>query len=363
MTVGRLAFMVEPGRLELREYPLPEMSELDDGALLIRTLAAGVCGSELHMFAGRHPMRSMVLGHETVGEVTERSKRSHDSAGRPLRPGDRVTAPYWLVCRRCRACARGEFNLCQKAYDNWMQPPDTFPHFTGTHGTHYYVAPEQWIFRVPDNVPNLVAASANCGLSQIWAGIDRAAVRPGQRVVVQGAGGLGLYATAVAKERGAFVIVIDGVERRLETARAFGADDVISMAEHPDVASRLERVRALTDGEGADVALELAGVPEAFTEGLGLVRIGGRYIEIGNVTPGVEVTVDLGTLTRRAVQVLTVIRYQPWLLREALAFLSRNVGRLPLHELLDAEYPLERLGDALADSEARRINRAVLVFD
>jgi threonine dehydrogenase-like Zn-dependent dehydrogenase len=354
---GRLAYMVEPGRLELREYAFPE---LPDGALLVRTLAAGVCGSELHMFAGRHPLRSMVMGHEIVAEVTEHSRRTHDSAGAPLAVGDRVSIVYYLTCEACAACARGEFELCHNGYRNWSRSPDVPPHFTGTHATHYYVDPKQWLFRVPDDVPDLVAASANCGLSQVWAGIDRAALRAGERIVIQGAGGLGLYATAIAKERGATVIVIDGVDSRLRSAEAFGADAVVSMGDLPTVEARIARVQELTGGEGADVGFEVAGVPAAVSEGIELVRPGGRYIEIGNVTPGPEIALDIGRLTRRAVSIIPVIRYKPWMLREALEFLSRNVDRLPLDRLLDRAYPLDRLEEALRDSEARTVTRAVV---
>jgi threonine dehydrogenase-like Zn-dependent dehydrogenase len=356
---GRLAYMVEPGRLELREYPFPE---LGDGALLVRTLAAGVCGSELHMFAGRHPLQSMVMGHEIVAEVTEHGNRTHDSAGVLLAAGDRVSIVYYLTCDACPACARGEFELCWNAYRNWSQSPDVHPHFTGTHATHYYVDPKQWLFRVPDNVPDLIAASANCGLSQVWAGIERAAIRAGERIVIQGAGGLGLYATAIAKERGATVIVVDSVDSRLRSAAAFGADAVISMEELPTVDARIARVQELTDGEGADVGFEVAGVPAAVSEGIELVRPGGRYIEIGNVTPGPEIALDIGRLTRRSVSIIPVIRYKPWILREALAFLSRNVDRLPLDRVVDRAYPLEGLEDALRDAEARRVTRPVVTF-
>ena len=356
---GRVAYMVEPGRLEIREYELPE---LPDGALLVRTRAAGVCGSELHMFAGHHPLKSMVMGHEIIAEVTERGRRSHDSAGEPLDVGDRVSIVYFLTCESCRACARGEFELCENAYRNWSRSPDVAPHFTGTHGTHYYVDPRQWLFKVPDNVPDLVGASANCGLTQVWAGIERAQLRPGESLVIQGAGGLGLYATAIAKERGAHVIVVDAVESRLASATAFGADAVVSMAELDSVPARVARVQELTGGEGADVGLEVAGVPDAVTEGIQLLRSGGRYIEIGNVTPGPEISLDIGGLTRRAVAIIPVIRYKPWMLREALQFLSRNVDRLPLDRLLDAQYPLDRLGDALEDAKARRVTRPVLTF-
>lgn len=357
---GRLFFMAEPGRLELREYPLPELPE---GALLLRTRAAGVCGSELHMFEGRHPLKQMVMGHEVLGEVTDLRRRDTDSAGRPLQTGDRVSVVYYLTCDACRACTRGEPHLCENAYRNWIRHPDQAPHFTGTHATHYYVDPKQWLYKVPDNVPDLVAASANCGLTQVWAGLERSRIAAGERLVIQGAGGLGLYATAIAKERGATVIVIDAVAGRLATAEAFGADHTIDMTQVTTVEERVARVRELCGGEGADVGLGVAGVSAAFEEGIQLLRIGGRFVEIGNVTPGNDVTIDIGTLTRREIAVLPVIRYRPGMLDEALQFLARNVDRVPLDRLLDAQYPFEQLEQALADSGARKINRAVLVFD
>ena len=360
---GRVTFMPEPGRLELREYRLPETRELPDGALLVRTLAAGVCGTELHIFSGRHPLKSNVMGHEIVAEVTARRRRTHDSAGALLHDGDRVSAPYFLTCSECPACVRGQTNLCQNAYRNWAKHPDEEPHFTGTHGTHYFIDPKQWIFKVPDNVPTTVAASANCGLSQMWEGIDRAKLRAGERVVIQGAGGLGLYATAIAKERGASVMVIDSVPRRLTAAANFGADITVNFAAPSDGLDQSAQVAEWTNGEGADLVLGVAGVPAAFTAGLAMLRNGGRYIEIGNVTPGATVPVDIGSLTRRQISIIPVLRYRPRALHEALHFLARTVDRLPFDELNDAHYPIDGLQQALEDSAARKINRAVLVAD
>jgi threonine dehydrogenase-like Zn-dependent dehydrogenase len=88
--------------------------------------------------------------------------------------------------------------------------------------------------------------------------------RRGEKFLVQGAGGLGLYAIAAAKEQGAIVIVIDGIKERLEMAKAFGADYIIDMNEHQTVESRVQAVNELTNEEGADVAIEVTGVPAAF---------------------------------------------------------------------------------------------------
>jgi threonine dehydrogenase-like Zn-dependent dehydrogenase len=352
--------MPHPGNVEIREYELPPPQP---GALLLETISAGICGSEVHIFTNRHPLKSVVLGHEMIGRVLDPSTRPVDSAGTPLSAGDRVSVVYFQGCQHCPACARGKYELCSNGYAQWMQSPDEFPHFVGTCGTHYYLNPNQFFFRVPDELPSLVATSANCALSQVMAGIDRGEVQAGEHVVIQGAGGLGLYAIAVAKERGATVTVLDMAENRLETARKFGADQVISLHEHPDAAQRRDLVFDATGGQGADVAIDLTGMTEAIIEGVGLVRVGGRYVTLGNVLPGAEVTIDFGDITRRAITIIPAVRYAPRFLKNALRFLWRNLGTVPFDLLVDKTYPLDEVGAALEDSAQRRINRAALVFE
>lgn len=358
MSTGKLAYMPKPGSVEFREYELPQP---EPGALLIETAAAGVCGSDLHMWENRHPLKSIVLGHEIVGRVTEPRSRPVDSAGAKLQPGDLVSVVYFAYCQHCRPCARGQTHLCENSYNHWVRPPDEFPHFTGTFGTHYYVGPHQSLFRVPDNVPPLVAVSAGCALAQASAGVHRARITAGDTVVIQGAGGLGLWATARAKDRGARVVVVDGVQRRLDAAVAFGADEIVSFADYPEPADRIARVRELTDG-GGDTALELTGVPDAVPEGVEMVRPGATYIVIGNVMPGRTIDLDIGSLTRRSVTIHPVIRYHQKMLRDSLAFLARNVGRLPFEQIVDATYAFDDVLQALEDSKDRKVNRAALVM-
>src|SRR5207249_1589978 len=113
------------------------------------------------------------------------------------------------------------------------------------------------------------AAGVNCAFTQVYAGLDLAGLRAGQTVVIQGAGGLGVYACAVAREMGAgSVIVIDGVDERLALARQFGADEIVDLREHRTPEARVKRVTALTDGWGGDVVMELVGNPSVVDEGL-----------------------------------------------------------------------------------------------
>ncbi|MFB6087628.1 MAG: zinc-binding dehydrogenase [Haloarculaceae archaeon] len=207
----------------------------------------------------------------------------------------------------------------------------------------------------------MAAAAANCALSQVLCGLDAIGLTQGETLVVQGAGGLGLNAAAVATERGAETIVIDGVDERLERAREFGADHTIDLDEFDSVEARRDRVDALTDGLGADAAVEVTGVPAAIDEGLRLLGDGGRYLVMGNIIPGKEATIDPGRAVRKSVTVETMMRYDPWYLRRALEFLSTHGDRYPFGELVDAEYPLADVQQALRDSANRTVTRAALV--
>jgi len=356
---GTLAYLSEPEQVELREYEVPEP---EPGAVLTEVAQANVCGSELHIWRGHHPeVKEGVLGHEVLCRVRELGAGVEtDYAGEPVSEGDLIAPAYFITCQRCPACGRGQFNLCENAYRHWSKPPAEPPHFHGTFATHYFVHPNQYFYRVPEGLDPSVAAAANCALSQMLFGLDQVDVGYGDSVVVQGAGGLGLNTIAIANERGAETIVIEGVDGRIDRAREFGADHVVDFREYDTVDARAERVRELTDGIGADVGVEVAGVPEAFAEGVDLIRDGGRYLEVGNVSPGITTAFDPGSLTRKAITITPVIRYQPWYLQRALSFLADHADDYPYADLIDAEFDLAEVDDALAQSDSRAVTRAAL---
>ncbi len=352
--------MTEPLQLEFREYPIVEPAP---GAVIVKILQTNICGSELHIWRGHHPViRSGALGHEMIGEIHALGEGVEtDFASQPVKVGDRIVSAYFLTCRKCKPCQEGQFNLCENAYKYWRLPTEQAPHFHGTFGTHYYIHSDQYFYKVPDGVPDQVAASANCALSQVYFGLEEGEAKSGETLLIQGAGGLGLNAIAVAKEKQLRVIVIDAVESRLEQARRFGADEVISFSEYPALDMRVNRVMELTGGAGADVALEVAGVPAAFSEGVQHVRAGGRYIVIGNISPGQTVEFDPGYLTRKGVKIIPVLRYNPWYLKKSLDFLARNLDRYPFETLLDSKFHLEDIKDALDKSANREVTRATIV--
>src|SRR5438093_1516764 len=206
-----------------------------------------------------------------------------------------------------------------------------------------------------------MVAGANCALAQMVHGLDRVGVGFGDRVVIQGAGGLGVYGVAVAKERGAhLVVVVDGIDERLELARAMGADEVIDFRVLDSAEARAARVKELTDGWGADVVCELVGFARVIPEGLSMLGPGGRYLEMGTFYPGTTVEVDPGVLVMGNVRVEAVGSYDAASLRKAVEFLERNAGRLPLDQVL-VDYPLDDINSAFADADAGHVTRAAIV--
>ena len=228
-STGQMAFMVEPGQVEIRDYPLP--ATLEPGTVLLKVLQSNICGSDVHIYCGHHPLlKSGGMGHEMIGEIVAVGAGIEtDSAGQPVGVGDRIVPVYTSICGRCENCNRGVVNHCDHAFDIFGKTGQP-PHFQGaTFGTHYIITRDQHFFRVPDVVRTPHAASANCALSQVLFGLDRAAVSLGQVVLIQGAGGLGLYSAAVARSRGARTVVLDRVDSRLELAKEFGADLTINV--------------------------------------------------------------------------------------------------------------------------------------
>mgnify|MGYP002760987881 CR=1 FL=1 len=357
---GKLVYVEDARELQFREYPVPSPKA---GAVVTEVVQTNVCGSDIHVWRGDHPLEDCVLGHEAVCRISELGKEvDTDSAGQPVERGDLVAPVYFQTCQHCEFCRRGEFYRCANDYEFAGQAPDVWPHFHATWGTHYYIHPTQNFYKLPPELEETpkIGAAANCALSQVIFGLKKVGVEYNDTVVIQGAGGLGLYATAFASQQGANTIVVEGVQTRLERAREFGADHVVDMNEYETPEARATRVRDLTDGTGADVVVEVAGVPEAFNEGIKFLRTAGRYLVMGNVRPGHSIKFDPGALVRKSVDVTSVVEYDPWTLYDALAFLAETIDMYPHESLIDAQYDLQNVTTALRDSEKRTVTRATL---
>jgi D-arabinose 1-dehydrogenase-like Zn-dependent alcohol dehydrogenase len=221
--------------------------------------------------------------------------------------------------------------------------------------------PGQPIFKVPEDLPDEIVAPINCALCQLIYGLSKVELRLGDTIVIQGAGGLGVYAIALAKEMGADkVIVLDRFENRLQLASRFGADHVINI-NMVSTKERIGQVREITQGRGADIVIEVAGSPQAVNEGLPLLRVGGSYLWIGNICRGMTVELDPSAIVLGNRKIIGVATYDPGVMPQALNFLKRTRGKYPFDQILSHKFKLEEINTAFELASQGKVNRATII--
>ncbi|MGW4034419.1 zinc-binding dehydrogenase [Streptomyces sp. NPDC004838] len=366
---SRAAVLTAHGEpLDVRELPVP--GELEPGALLVRIEAATVCGSDLHLWdgslAGSQALALPVIpGHEMVGSVVRIGEGAgRDTFGTPLEPGDRICFTH-ASCNQCENCRlHNQPTLCaNRQYYMFTTCAET-PYLVGGFAEYCYVFPDSGRVKVPDEVPTDWASAASCALRTVVHSFDRIGrVNPWESVVIQGSGPLGLFATALADRLGAErIITIGAPDDRLKIATAFGATDTVSLADAPEAQDRVDAVRELLGGRGADVVFEFSGARTAFTEGLGMIKEGGRYMVTGQIDgPGKEVPVSPGFITRRQLTIMGTWSGHIAEYRKALQFMKNSRHRYDFGTLVPHRYPLERATEALTRMRAQQDIKPVIV--
>ena len=355
MPKGLVVVLNQPGKpLELETLPTPE---IEPGGMLIRNTAAAICGSDLHYWRNdgdyKGPDMRRLPGHEFTGVVHSLGRGVEtDSLRRPLKEGDRVAFPFFNPCNRCYWCVRGEHHACPHRNRRSMQfNLDQYPYCDGGYADYYYLPPGHYAFKVPDVLPDEAIPPVNCALCQVLHGIEYAEMKFGDVIVIQGAGGLGIYAAAIAAEKGASkVISIDKQPLRLEMAKKCGATDVIDMNELTTPEARVQRVKDLTDGRGADVVVEVVGIAAATVEGLDMVRFNGKFVDIGNIVPQ-PVSFPATKVITQQIHWTGLMHYNPWIMPAALDFLVRTRDKYPLSKVVSHSFPLSDVNKAFEFAE------------
>lgn len=345
---SRAAVFSEPGKpLAVESFAVPEA--IEPGAALCSVRMSTICGSDLHTIAGRRREAApLILGHESIGRIVALGDGlAQDGFGDPLQVGDRVSWSVMASCGRCFYCRRRLPQKCVSLRKYGHTCCEEPPHLTGGYAEHIYLFPGTAIFRVPERVSDAVAAPANCALSTVINALETIGLERGENVLIQGAGLLGLNLVALCREAGAAqVLVTDVSPRRLEMATRFGADRCWNVARTgPDETA--EAILGLTGGHGVDVAVEVCGAREAVGEGVRALRIGGRYLIAGLVSPGNDLGLDGNQLTRKCLSIKGIHNYRPEHLGEALRFLDEHARDYPYDELVGATFGLERINEAV----------------
>src|SRR5436309_1454959 len=281
-----------PGQRAWEHVPDPTIEEPTDAVVRIDT--STICGTDLHILKGDVPevRPGTILGHEAVGTVVETG-----SAVTTLRAGDRVLISCITSCGRCRFCKEGRYGLCTGG-GGWI-----FGHLIDGLQAELARVPfaDTSVYKVPDELTDeQVLFLADILPTAYEVGVLNGDVGPGDTVVVVGAGPIGLAAIMTAQLHSpGRIVAIDLDTSRLEKAREFGADVAIDNSKE----DALAKVMELTDGLGADVAIEAVGVPETFELCADLIRPGGRVANVG--VHGHPATLHLEKLWIRDVLITT----------------------------------------------------------
>lgn len=365
MKTGKAAIFTRPGEpFVIKELPIPEVKP---GAILIKLSLTSICGSDIHTWKGEllRGEGEYILGHEMVGRIYKMGEGvSADSLGQPLKEGDRVVYAYWTNCGHCVFClSKGNTRLCENKISAGHSPAVAPNYFNGGFAEYFYLNPGHHVFKVPDELPDETVSSVNCAISQVMFALWDAGCRMGDTVVIQGAGGLGITASAIAKEMGARqVTVIDKFEGRLRTAREFGADATLSMEEYRTVRDRVREVRRLTNGVGGDIVLEVTGKAEAIQEGMAMVKSSGRYLWVGALSFGDKVEIEPMRVIVANRRIIGYCWYEPWIIPEVLSMMVKTGDKYPWARLI-TKFRLENINEAFVRSNTGEVTRAAISFD
>ena len=347
--------------IEVRKFPEPT---LETGGVILETVYSEVCGTDVHLWHGRllgvpYPL---IPGHVSVGRIRELGGRVSDIDGNALSEGQLVTfldvhetchaCWYCLVAKTSTRCpSRKVYGITYGATDGLL----------GGWSERIYLKPGVKVVPLPDSVTPERLIAGGCGLPTALHAIDRAEIRLGDTVAIQGSGPVGLNAAILARLSGAGkVIVLGDPAVRLEMATQFGADAAISVSETLPK-ERVERIRALTGGRGADITIEATGVPSAVTEGFQMTRDGGRVVVVGQYTDAGETPLNPHLdLNRKHLDVRGCWGSDYSHFHRAVGLLARFGDSVGWERMITRTYSLFETESALQDVQAGRVVKAVI---
>ena len=351
----------KPGEpLAIQQFEVPRNTER--GAALCRVRMSTICGSDLHTIGGRRKEPTpIILGHEIIGDVVALGDGlDRDGFGDRLNVGDRVTWSIMASCGDCFYCNRHLPQKCERLRKYGHSSCSEWPHLTGGYAEYIYLFPGTAIFRIPEAVSDAVATPANCALSTVINAAETIGLNEGETILVQGAGLLGINLVALAADAGAKkVFVTDVNPRRLELAAEFGADRCINVGDLGDE-EVLSIIRKETSGRGVDVAFEVCGAVAAIDQAIQALRIGGRYLIAGMVTPGSNLHIDGNQVTRKCLTIKGVHNYRPEHLGKAIQFLEKYSEQAPYTGLIGHTFALTEINDAIQAAASGKYVRVAI---
>ncbi|HEU0289322.1 MAG TPA: alcohol dehydrogenase catalytic domain-containing protein [Burkholderiales bacterium] len=247
-----------PGKTEFREYPMPDVPE--DSALL-KMEVAGICGTDVKLYAHPPTKSPVIMGHENIGYIAKAGREFTRRKG--VKEGDLVFVEHYVMCGKCEWCHLGQYRHCENT--DWRSNPDGIrygytsaekaPHLWGGFAQYVYLPWNAVVHHVPKGVtPELAGLVTPMANGVEWSLMD-GGVGYNSTVLIQGPGQQGLSQTVICKQAGASLIIVTGTSKdaaRMKVAKELGADYVIDVEKEKP----LSRIMEITGGRGVDVVLD-----------------------------------------------------------------------------------------------------------
>lgn len=325
----RANVLVEPGVIEMRTMPIPDP---EPGGVVVKVATALTCGTDLKAFLRGHPKFPMptLFGHEFAGVIAK--------VGRDVtrfKEGDRVMSTHSAPCGTCYYCRRGQENLCDTIMSTMV---------LGAYAEYIRIPARivrQNMYPKPEHVPYREAALME-PLACVVHGLEHVSVREDDTVVILGNGAIALLHVAALKTRGVATIIVVGRRAyRQKIAQAVGASHTLEF----EAESLPAHIRDLTDGRGADLVVECTGQPHIWELSVQLARRGGTVVLFGGCQRGTTVTFDTERIHYDEITIRSPFHMTPRAVRQARQMLLER--RVDWGHLITADYPLDRLGEAL----------------
>ena len=331
---GRIAVFDEPNAfLDIKETSIPPVGEEE---ILVRISACTICGSDLHTITGRRIEKTpTILGHEIIGHIAAiGGAYAQDYSGHQLSVGDRITWSICISCGQCKLCESGIPQKCASVKKFGHEVLDGDSGLLGGFAEYVLLPASTSIFRISSDVPDEVLCPANCATATVAAAIRQVPIVSNKRVLIIGAGMLGISAIAFVKTKGASQIsVIEPDDDRNKLAFAFGADHV---------ADNISKI-----SERFDIIFDFSGSSSAIEQAVSAVDLGGTIVLVGTVAPSPAISLDPEFVVRNLITIIGVHNYHPMDLKTALDFLVTHNKDIPFDQLVEKSFPLADINDAV----------------
>jgi putative phosphonate catabolism associated alcohol dehydrogenase len=325
---------------ELISRSLPRVNS---GEILVKTLYTTICGSDIHTYCGRRQEPPhVVLGHEIVGDVLwiDPAHTGCDLRGQPIQTGDRIT---WSIFAVPEGIAAPRADIPQKSeqlfkYGHHLAAGDDV--FNGGLAQYCILRAGTAVIKISPAIPAKVAATINCAHATVSGALRVAGDPAGKKVLVFGAGLLGLSCTAMCREAGAATVSLTDVDpSRLHWGKDFGADSLYPFAATGDEKNSLP-------WPPADIVFDMTGNPLAMKTGIDSLALGGCAVWIGAVFPSPAVPIEAQTIVRKILTIRGLHNYNYADFLDATLFVENNYRKYPFERLVEKEFSLEEIDEA-----------------